>query len=92
MSNIEGHLAILTAIVQRQFGVLGKEKALDGARQTGLSVLDNGTVTEFSGDGNSATKSLIDCYVGYIGLTAKLGCITLVKKVAGEHGITLPNL
>ncbi len=39
MSNSNGYLAILTAIVQRQFGVLGTEKALTGARESGLEVL-----------------------------------------------------
>lgn len=92
MNNTNGYLSILTAIVQRQFGILGKEKALSGARQTGLSVLDNGNVTAFPGDGNSTVKRLIDCYVGYIGLPAKLGCVTLVKKIASEHGIVLPEL
>ena len=92
MSNLNGYLAILTAIVQRQFGVLGTEKALAGAKQAGLEVLDNGTVKTFTGDGNSATEKLIECYVSYAGLTAKIGCIMLAKKIAGEHGITLPNL
>ncbi|MBC8548216.1 MAG: hypothetical protein H8D23_01065 [Candidatus Brocadiales bacterium] len=92
MSNFNGYLAVLTAIVQRQFGVLGTEKALAGAREVGLEVLDNGTVKTFTGDGNSATERLIKSYVGYAGLTAKIGCITLAKKAAEEHGITLPNL
>ena len=92
MSNQEGYQSILTAIVQRQFGVLGAEKALAGAREAGLEVLDNGTVKTFTGDGNSATEKLIECYVGYAGLTAKIGCIMLAKKIAGEQGITLLNL
>lgn len=92
MSNLNGYLAILTAIVQRQFGVLGVEKALSGAREAGLEVLDNGTVKTFIDDGNSATVKLIECYVGYAGLTAKIGCVMLAKKIAGEYGITLPNL
>jgi hypothetical protein len=37
-------------------------------------------------------QKLIECYVGYAGLTAKIGCKMLAKKVAGEHGIILPNL
>ncbi|MBT3354784.1 MAG: hypothetical protein HN402_07695 [Candidatus Scalindua sp.] len=92
MSNQNGYLAILTAIVQRQFGVLGTEKALAGAKEAGLEVLDNGTVESFAGDGNSATEKLIECYVGYAGVTAKIGCIMLAKKIAGEHDITLPDL
>ncbi len=92
MSNLDGYLAILTAIVQRQFGVLGTEKALAGARQAGLEVLDNGTVKTFTGDGNSTIKKLIECYIGYAGLTAKIGCVMLAKRVAGKHGITLPDL
>jgi len=92
MSNLNGYLAILTAIVQRQFGVLGAEKALAGARQAGLEVLDNGAVKTFTGDGNSATKRLIECYVGYAGLTAKIGCKILANKIAGEHDITLSDL
>ncbi len=92
MSNLNGYLAILTAIVQRQFGILGTEKALAGAREAGLEALDNGIVKSFAGDGNSATEKLIESYVGYAGLTAKIGCIMLAKKVAGKHGITLPNL
>ncbi len=92
MSNQDGYLAILTAIVQRQFGVLGTEKALIGAREAGLEVLDNGSVKTFMGDGDSATEKLLESYVGYAGLTAKISCIMLAKKIAGEHGITLPNL
>ncbi len=93
MSNLNGYLEILTAIVQRQFGVLGTEKALAGAREAGLAVLANGTVESFAGDGNGVTKRLIECYVGYIGVTAKIGCVMLAKKkIAGEHGITLPDL
>ncbi|MBT6228150.1 MAG: hypothetical protein HON76_00460 [Candidatus Scalindua sp.] len=92
MNNLNGYLEILTAIVQRQFGVLGTEKALAGAREAGLEVLDNGIVKMFTDDGNSATEKLIECYVGYAGLTAKIGCIMLAKKIAGKHGITLSNL
>ncbi len=92
MSNSNGYLAILTAIVQRQFGVLGVEKALNGANQAGLEVLDDGAVATFTGDGNSAVKNLINCYVGYAGVTAKIGCISLAKKIAGEHGITLSDI
>jgi hypothetical protein len=92
MSNLNGYLAILTAIVQRQFGVLGTEKALAGAREAGLEVLDNGTVKKFTGDGNPTIEKLIECYIGYAGLTAKIGCIMLAKKIAEEHGITLPKL
>ncbi len=92
MSNLNGYLAILTAIVQRQFGVLGTEKALAGAKEAGLEVLDNGTVKTFTGDGNSATEKLIESYVGYTGLTAKIGCVMLAKKIAGEHDIALPGL
>ncbi len=92
MSNSSGYLAILTAIVQRQFGILGAEKALNGASHAGLEVIDDGVVATFVGDGNNAVKNLIDCYVGYAGLTAKIGCISLAKKIAGENGITLSNL
>ncbi len=92
MNNLNGYLEILTAIVQRQFGVLGTEKALAGAREAGLEVLDNGIVKMFTDDGNSATEKLIACYVGYAGLTAKIGCIMLAKKIAREHSITLSNL
>lgn len=92
MSDTNGYLAILTAIVQRQFGVLGAEKALAGAKEAGLEVIDNGTVKMFTGDGNGATEKLIESYVGYAGLTAKIGCIMLAKKIAEEHGITLPKL
>ncbi|MCP5005537.1 MAG: hypothetical protein GY941_16605 [Planctomycetes bacterium] len=92
MSNQNGYLAILTAVVQRQFGVLGVEKALTGASQTGLEVLDDGVVKIFTGDGNSAVKKLIDCYVDFAGLTAKIACISLAKKIAREHDITLSNL
>lgn len=80
MSNLIGCHTILMAIVQRQFGVLGTEKALASARQAGLEVLDNGTVKTFTGDGNSATEKLIEYYVGYAGLTAKIDCIMLAKK------------
>ncbi len=89
MTDSSGYLAILTAIVQRQFGILGAGKAIDGASHTGLEVLEDGVVTTFAGDGNSAVKNLIDCYVGYAGLTARIGCISLAKKIAGEQGITL---
>ncbi len=92
MSNQDGYLAILTAIVQRQFGVLGTEKALTGAKEAGLEVLDDGTVKKFTGEGDSATNKLIEHYLDYAGLTAKIGCVMLAKKIAGEHGITLPNL
>ncbi len=92
MSVSKGYLAILTAIVQRQFGILGAEKALNGANQAGLEVFDDGVVTTFTGDGNNSVKNLIDCYVGYAGVTARIGCITLAKKIAGEHGISLSDI
>ncbi len=92
MCDPKGYLAILTAIVQRQFGILGTEKALNGANQAGLKILDDGAVTTFVGDGNTAVKNLINCYVGYAGVTAKIGCITLAKKIAGEHGISLSDI
>ncbi len=92
MNNQNGYLAILSAIVQRQFGVLGSEKALAGAREAGLEVLDNGTVNTFTGDGNSAIKGLIDSYVGYAGVTAKIGCVMIAKNTAEVHGIKLPDL
>lgn len=92
MSNSKGYLAILTAIVQRQFGVLGAERALTGARDTGLEVVEDGTVSSFTADGDNDVKKLIDCYVGYAGLPARIGCVMLAKKIAAEHGITLSNL
>ncbi len=92
MNNTNSYCKILTAIVKRQFGILGVEKALDGAREAGLEVLDNGTVKTFTGDGDSTVKGLIDCYVAYAGVTPKIGCVMLAKKVAKEHGITLHNL
>ena len=91
MGNPDGYLAILTAVVQRQFWVLGAEKALAGAREAGLAVLANGTVESFAGDGNGVTKRLIECYVGYIGVTAKIGCVMLAKKkLPGNTALRYP--
>lgn len=92
MNNTKSYCEILTAVVKRQFGILGVEKALDGAREAELEVLDNGTVTSFTGDGDSMVKRLIDCYVEQAGLTPKIGSVMLARKVAKEHGITLHNL
>jgi len=51
-------IALQLRSIQRQFGVLETEKALVGAREAGLEVLDNGTVNTFTGDGNSAKEKL----------------------------------
>lgn len=52
-------------------------------------LLDDSTVKTFANDGNSTTEKLIE---GYAGLTAKIGCVMLANKIAGEHDITLPKL
>ncbi|GJQ58719.1 MAG: hypothetical protein SCALA701_15200 [Candidatus Scalindua sp.] len=84
---------LLTALVFRQFGVLGKTKALKCADQAGLIVDDNGNVKSYRGSGNSAIKRLVDAYVSYIGIPAKISCTMLIRKIAKENDISLdPNL
>ncbi|MBZ0109298.1 MAG: hypothetical protein K8F52_11585 [Candidatus Scalindua rubra] len=41
--------------------------------KTSISNNDNGIVRAFTGDGNSATEKLIECYVVYIELSGKYG-------------------
>ncbi len=84
---------LLTAIVYRQFGVLGKTKALRCADKAGLVVENNGNVKSYTGSGSNALKRLIDAYVSYVGLPARISCTMLIRRIAKNNNISLnPDL
>lgn len=63
---------LLTEVIKKQIVILGPDITLSKARNVkGLTVLDDGTVTEVTGSPQEVTQALIDQFVQLSGLIVK---------------------
>lgn len=72
MQDIEQFKGLVTDIIAKQAVILGPDIAIMKARSVvGLTVADDGTVTDIKGDGKEAVRQLIDAYVNLSGMIVK---------------------
>lgn len=88
MEDKEQYKALMSEVIQKQSIILGPEMAIARARGvSGLSVSDDGKVTDIQDDPQTILERLVDQYVELSGLIVKnaLGSIFLkyptIKKV-----------
>ena len=78
---IEEYKKFITELVQKQMVVLGPNIALDKARKAaGLSVADDGSVLELSGDPQMVLKSVANEYIELSGSIAWQSINPLLAK------------
>ena len=66
------HKKLLTDVIKKQIVILGPDITLVKARNVrGLTVADDGSVTEMTGDPQEVTKQLIDQFMELSGLIVK---------------------
>lgn len=66
------HEKLLTEVVQKQMALLGPKIALTTARNvSGITVNDQGVVTELSGDHQVLTQQLVEQFMALSGLIVK---------------------
>lgn len=72
---------LLTQIIQKQIVILGPDIAISQAKSVdGITVSDDGTVTEVGANGQEITQKLIDAYVSLSGLIVKKAMEPLLSK------------
>ena len=77
----EQYKALLSEIIAKQIVILGPAIAVMKARNvSGLTVSDDGTVEEISGDPEAALQQLIDQYVELSGQIVKNALGTIFEK------------
>lgn len=66
------HKKLLTDVIKKQIVILGPDITLAKARNVkGLTIADDGTVTELTGDHQEITQQLIDQFMELSGLIVK---------------------
>ncbi len=81
MLDHEEYKQMLTDLIQKQMVVLGPNIALDKARKiSGLSVNDDGSVTEVAGDPQMILKGVANEYMTLSGQIAQMTLNTLLEK------------
>lgn len=79
------HKKLLTEVIKKQIVILGPDITLVKARNVkGLTVADDGTVTELTGNHQEITQQLIDQFMELSGL--------IVKKTMEPLLANLPNI
>ena len=86
--NLEDYKKMLTDLVQKQMVVLGPNIALDKARKIpGLSLNDDGTVKDVSGDAQMVLKGVANEYMALSGQIAQMTLNTLLEKYPEVKGL-----
>ena len=84
----EDYKKMLTDLIQKQMVVLGPNIALDKARKIqGLSLNDDGTVKEVSGDPQMVLKGVANEYMALSGQIAQMTLNTLLEKYPTVKGL-----
>lgn len=72
---------LLTQVIQKQIAILGPQIALSQARNVpGLTISDDGTVTQIAGDAQTAKQKLVDQFMELSGLIVKKTMEPLLQK------------
>ncbi|MBI3092896.1 MAG: hypothetical protein HYZ02_01520 [Candidatus Levybacteria bacterium] len=78
------HKQLLTEVIKKQIIVLGPDITLAKARNVqGLTVADDGTVTQISGDPKEVTQKLIEQFMELSGLIVKKTMEPLLANYPG---------
>ena len=79
--NNEKYKALLSEIIAKQSIILGPEISVLKARNvSGITVSDNGVVTEISGDYRQILEKLVDEYVALSGMIVKNALSSIFAK------------
>lgn len=71
-SNPVDYKKVLTNVIQKQIVILGPDITLIKARNVaGLTVSDDGTVTDFQGEPHEVTSKLVDQFMQLSGMIVK---------------------
>jgi hypothetical protein len=88
MPDHEEYKKMLTDLIQKQMVVLGPNIALDKARKIpGLSVENDGTVKNISGEPQMVLKGVANEYMTLSGQIAQMTLNTLVEKYPAMKGL-----
>lgn len=83
------HQKLLTEVIKKQIVILGPDITLAKARNVkGLTVADDGTVTQITGDPQQITQQLIEQFMELSGLIVKK---TLEPLLANYPGLAAPT-
>ena len=78
------HQKLLTEVIKKQIIILGPDITLTKARNVlGLTVADDGTVTQISGDPKEVTQKLIEQFMELSGLIVKKTMEPLLANYPG---------
>lgn len=78
------HQKLLTEVIKKQIIILGPDITLAKARNVpGLTVADDGTVTQISGDPKDVTQKLIEQFMELSGLIVKKTMEPLLANYPG---------
>lgn len=88
MPDHEEYKRMLSDLIQKQMVVLGPNIALDKARKiAGLTVADDGTVQDVSGDPQMILKGVANEYMTLSGQIAQMTLNTLLEKYPSMKGL-----
>lgn len=81
LENNDKYKALLSEIIAKQSVILGPEISVLKARNVpGITVSDNGVVTEISGDYRQILEKLVDEYVALSGMIVKNALSSIFAK------------
>ncbi|MBI2022039.1 hypothetical protein HYS93_04155 [Candidatus Daviesbacteria bacterium] len=84
MADTEQYRNMLSDLIKKQMVMLGPNVALGTARKVaGLSVSDDGTVTEITGDPQSVMEGVANEYMNLSGQIAQMTLKTVLEKYPG---------
>jgi hypothetical protein len=87
MNPVRDYKSILTEVIQKQIVILGPQITLQKARGvSGLTVLDDGSVTSIQGDPQIAMQGLIDQFVQLSGMIVRKTMEPLLAVVPNTTG------
>ena len=87
----QDYKALFTEVIKKQIILLGPNITLAKARNVkGLTVLEDGTVSEINGDPQELIQALIDQFVQLSGLIVKKTMEPLLNVHSGGANIPLP--
>lgn len=84
MPDKDQYKSLMGEIIAKQAVILGPDIAVLKARSvTGIEVADDGTVTDFSGNGGEIVQQLVDTYVDLSGQIVKNALGSIFNKYPG---------
>lgn len=92
MVDVDTYKSMLTDLIKKQMVMLGPNVALGTARKVnGLTVSEDGTVTEIMGDPQTVMEGVANSYMSLSGQIAQMTLKTILEKYPGLKQPTLQN-